>query len=51
MYPLDVVVHWAGSLRGLNVGFADGHVENRPKARLQWQARRRSNEVPYAYVY
>jgi len=42
---------WAGSLRGLNVGFADGHVESRPKAKLQWQARRRSNSGPYAYVY
>ncbi len=42
---------WAGSLRGLNVGFADGHVENRPKAKLQWQARRRLNSPYHAYVY
>lgn len=39
---------WAGSLRGLNVGFADDHVETRPKAKLQWQARR-SGSNTYAY--
>lgn len=39
---------WAGSLRGLNVGFADGHVENRPRSKLQWQARRSGF---HAYVY
>ncbi|MBN8249217.1 MAG: prepilin-type N-terminal cleavage/methylation domain-containing protein [Verrucomicrobia bacterium] len=39
---------WAGSLRGLNLGFADGHVENRPRAKLQWQARRSGF---HAYVY
>lgn len=39
---------WAGSLRGLNVGFADGRVENRPRAKLQWQARRSGS---HAYVY
>ncbi len=40
---------WAGSLRGLNVGFADGHVENRPKAKLQWQARRTVGDGAYVY--
>jgi len=40
---------WAGSLRGLNVGFADGHVENRPKAKLQWQARRIVGDAVYVY--
>lgn len=39
---------WAGSLRGLNVGFADGHVETRPKELIKWQARRPGG---YAYVY
>ncbi|MEN9677663.1 MAG: hypothetical protein RIS76_3559 [Verrucomicrobiota bacterium] len=39
---------WAGRLRGLNAGFADGHVENRPRAQLKWQARRSGGS---AYVY
>lgn len=41
---------WAGSLRGLNVGFADGHVETRPKALLKWQARSPGGGAG-AYVY
>lgn len=39
---------WAGSLSSLNVGFADGHVETRPKSKLQWQARRPGG---FVYVY
>lgn len=39
---------WAGSLKSINVGFGDGHVETRPKAKLLWQAR---GLTPYTYVY
>ena len=41
---------WAGSLRGLNVGFADGHVETRPRELLKWQARKPGGGA-FAYVY
>lgn len=39
---------WAGSLKIINVGFGDGHVETRPKAKLQWQAR---GQAQFTYVY
>jgi prepilin-type processing-associated H-X9-DG protein len=39
---------WAGSLKGLNLGFADGHVEKRSRPMLKWQARRVGGPV---YVY
>ncbi len=39
---------WGGSLKSLNAGFADGHVETRPKAQLKWQAKGRG---AHAYVY
>ncbi len=39
---------WAGSLKSINVGFGDGHVDTSPKAKLQWRARGRT---PYTYVY
>ena len=29
---------WGGDVRNVNAGFADGHVETRPKAQLRWQA-------------
>ena len=39
---------WGGDIRNLNAGFADGHVETRPKAQLRWQA---DSQGPYGYVY
>ncbi|MEN9675925.1 MAG: hypothetical protein RIS76_1821 [Verrucomicrobiota bacterium] len=39
---------WAGSLKSINVGFGDGHVDTRPKSKLQWQARGQGWAV---YVY
>ena len=37
-----------GEVKSINVGFADGHVETRPKAKLQWQAK---GPGQHAYVY
>jgi prepilin-type processing-associated H-X9-DG protein len=39
---------WAGDLKNCNSGYADGHVETRPKARIQWQAKGPGHHV-YAY--
>lgn len=40
---------WGGRLQSVNSGFADGHVETRPKARLQWWAR--ATRGTHVYVY
>lgn len=45
---LDLVHAWGLKTRNLNLGFADGRVETRPRARLQWQARRVGG---FTYVY
>lgn len=39
---------WGGDLKSSNSGYADGHVETRPKARLLWQGKGPGRHV---YVY
>ena len=39
---------WAGDLKNSNSGYADGHVETRPKNRLEWLAKGPGRHV---YVY
>ncbi len=39
---------WGGDIRNVNPGFADGHVETRPKAQLRWQA---DGHRYFGYVY
>lgn len=39
---------WGGDLKSSNSGYADGHVETRPKAQLQWQGKGPGRHV---YVY
>jgi prepilin-type processing-associated H-X9-DG protein len=38
-----------GEMKSINAGFADGHVETRPKAVLQWQAK--GPRGHHAYIY
>ena len=38
-----------GSARNINLGFADGHVETKPKALLRWQARPSTGSHVYVY--
>lgn len=38
-----------GSSRNINLGFADGHVETKPKGKIRWQARPGAGSHVYVY--